>query len=257
MSGWIGRLFGGLFGAKKASLATSAALMNNAAGEIAAPPAQPQKTAKAARAAADAPAVVKAAPVAVVAAQSAPAGGEEPVAQKAPKKRAPRKRKVAEAAPAPDAGMEESLTAGPSAKEVATKFAPQSPSTERDVWFSDAVVWTLNGEWTSNQAWSPPPSSEGPKRLEEFREKAAEGKLVIWGRAGTAGMWEPIEAAFWKSCGFEPFSFLEGRENVFTEPKTAAKPKPGKNRGSGAEKYCALMVSKRQVEAIWHPDTLH
>lgn len=256
MSGLIGRLVRGLFGGGKAPLATSAALMNGAPGEAFAAPAVPKKGAKAERVA-EAPLVPKTPIAADGAAQSMQDGAEEVVAKKAPKKRAARKRKVAEAPGAPDVAAEDS-SADASTKGIAAQFAPPPApplSTERDVWFSDAVVWTLKGQWTSHEAWSPPPSSEGPKRLEEFREKAAEGKLVIWGRAGTAGMWEPIEAAFWKSCGFEPFSFLEGRENVFTEPKTAAKPKPGKSAGTA--KYSALMVSKRQVEAIWHPNTMH
>jgi hypothetical protein len=240
-----------LFGGKKAPLSTSAALMANEAAAASTPPAQPQKTAKAPRANAEATATV----TATKAALAEPSETVEAPVKKAPKKRAaPRKRKAAEAAVQPEAPVDETLTADASAKHVAAQFAPQRAA-ERDVWFSDAVAWTLNGQWSSDQAWSPPPSSEGPKRLEEFREKAAEGKLVIWGRAGDVGMWEPIEANYWKCCGIEQFSFLEGREKVFTEPKTPAKPKPGKSKN--AAKYTALMVSKRQVEEVWQPDTMH
>jgi hypothetical protein len=227
--------------------------MNSAAVEAAAPP-TPQKTAKISRASAPAAVVAKAPAKVEAPAAALEAAAEDAPAKKAPKKRAPRKRKAAEAAPAAEAEVEEVLTGEDSAAAVAAQFAPPS-RTERDVWFSDAVAWTLNGQWSSDQAWSPPPSSEGPKRLEEFREKAAEGKLVIWGRAGEVGMWEPIEAQYWRSCGIEQFSFLEGREKVFTEPKTVAKPKPGKTRG--AEKYTALMVSKRQVEEVWRSNTMH
>jgi hypothetical protein len=261
-------LFGGLFGGRKAPLPASDALMSASLTETAQAPALPQKTAKAERALAEKPAPAKPAKKAQRAAGESADALEEAPAKKPKKKSAPRKRKAAEATPSIEDEMEEALTNDASTKTVAAQFAPQraperpaervaerAPTperpTERDVWFSDAVVWTLNGEWSSDKTWSPPPSSEGPKRLEEFREKAAEGKLIIWGRAGEVGVWEPIEAAYWRSCGIEQFSFLEGRERVFTEPKTA--PKPGKS----AAKYSALMVSRRQVEEVWRAGTMH
>ena len=124
------------------------------------------------------------------------------------------------------------------------------------MWMSDAVAWSLSGRWScEEEMWTPPPGAEAPKRLEEFREKAAEGKLIVWGRAGDVASWEPIEPAYWRSCGIEQFSFLEGREKVFTEPKTPSKAKPGKGRG--AEKYTALKVNRAQVEQVWQPGTIH
>lgn len=199
--------------------------------------------------------------------EAADAEEDAPVVKKAAKKRAPRKRKaaaadedavVAEPAPAP----EPETAPAPARPRAAARAAEPAPTpvvdtrparSDADVWMSDAVAWSLSGQWSNdNEMWTPPPGAEAPKRLEEFREMAADGKLVIWGRSGDVESWAPIEAAYWKSCGIEQFSFLEGREKLFTEPKTSAKPK-----GKGAEKYTALKVNRAQVEEVWQAGTMH
>lgn len=188
------------------------------------------------------------APQAVVSEQLAEAIVEErvkPAKKAAAKKAAPKKRK-APAKAAPSAPVQDEIEADDDAQD----FGRVSDDTNGDVWFSDAVAFSLNGRWDFDGAWSPPP--DAPRRLEEFREKAAEGKLTIWGRSEEIGAWQPIEAAYWQSCGIEQFSFLEGREKVFTEPKTSAKPK-----ARGAEKYCALKVSRHQVEEVWREGAMH
>ncbi len=159
---------------------------------------------------------------------------EEAVAEKKPrKKRAPAKRKAA---------------AKPR-KAKASDEAAVEPVPEDDVWVSDAVAWSLSGEWADGAPLSPE-SSECPRRLEELREAAAEGRLTIWGRTGDAGTWQPIEAAYWKSGTVEPASLAEGRENVVAEPKT-------KGKAKAAKKYSALKVSRAQVEELWQPDAMH
>jgi hypothetical protein len=110
----------------------------------------------------------------------------------------------------------------------------------------------LSGEWHEGEC-SLPDNPECPRRLEELREAAAEGRLTIWGRTDDAGTWQPIEASYWKSGTVEPGSLAEGGENVVAEPKTVAKAKGKK----AARKYSALKVSKSQVEELWSPGAMH
>jgi len=160
------------------------------------------------------------------------AAAVEEVAEKKPrKKRAPAKRKAA---------------AKPRKSKAADAVEPVPAD---DVWVSDAVAWSLSGEWTDG-ARVAPESSDCPRRLEELREAAAEGRLTIWGRTGDAGTWQPIEASYWKSGTVAPSSLAEGRENVVAEPKT-------KGKAKAARKYSALKVSRAQVEELWHPDAMH
>lgn len=244
----LGQFFRSILGLAKPA-PTSVALMVNTVNDWAEAKVAPQDDLlRRALVAADAPEVSEpevAVSVEVIAepqAEERPKAAKKPAKKAATKKRkAPAKAAAAVAAPARD---EDDLD-----DEV---LEPMSASIDEsgDVWFSDAVAWSLNGQWDFDGAWSPPP--DAPRRMEEFREKAAEGKLTIWGRSEDIGAWQPIEAAYWKSCGIEQFSFLEGREKVFTEPKTAAKPKL-----SGAAKYSALKVSRHQVEEVWRASAMH
>jgi hypothetical protein len=133
-------------------------------------------------------------------------------------------------------------------KKAATKKAASprktAPATLDDgVWLSDAVAYALNGAWSST--WSPPEDSSGVERLAEFRIKAAEGGITIWGRADGAPEWTPIKASYWKSGVIDPLSFFMGREDVEAEPKAAnGKPKKG-------VKYTGLKISKAAVEELW------
>ena len=162
---------------------------------------------------------------------------EEPaavVAEKKPrKKRAPAKRKAA---------------AKPRKAKVADEAA-WSQCRRTMFGFRTRLPGVLSGEWTDG-AQVPPESSDCPRRLEELREAAAEGRLTIWGRTGDAGTWQPIEASYWKSGTVEPASLAEGRENVVAEPKT-------KGKAKSARKYSALKVSRAQVEDLWQPDAMH
>lgn len=168
--------------------------------------------------------------------EAAPAEASDGAAEKKPrKKRAPAKRKAA-AKPR-------------KAKAACADEAPAEPVPEDDVWVSDAVAWSLSGEWADG-AQLPPESSDCPRRLEELREAAAEGRLTIWGRSGDAGTWQPIEASYWKFGTVEPASLTQGREYVVAEPKT-------KGKAKAARKYSALKVSRAQVEELWQPGAMH
>lgn len=167
------------------------------------------------------------------------AAAEEPAEAKPRKKRAPAKKKTAKA------------PRKAKAKADATDAVVESVP-EDDVWVSDAVAWSLSGEWTDG-AWSPTESADCPRRLEELREAAAEGRLTIWGRSSDAGTWQPIDAAYWKSGTVETASLAQGRENVVAEPKAAK----AKGKARAAQKFSALKVSRAQVEELWRPDEMH
>ena len=111
------------------------------------------------------------------------------------------------------------------------------------VWLSDAIAFSLKGEWSS--VWTPPDDSSGAERLESFREKAAAGDIIVWGRPEGSEAWEPLKAAYWKTAFVDPLSFLMGRENVVTDPKASKAKKP--------VKYAALKVAKADVETLWPP----
>lgn len=130
-------------------------------------------------------------------------------------------------------------------KKAASKKKAQT--LDDDVWVSDAVAFSLNGAWP--EAWEPPVDEAGAARLEEFRTKAAEGVITIWGRTSAEGTWEPIKATYWKSGTVEPMSFVEGREHVATEGK--------KGKGKAPAVYSALKISKAQVEALWGGSPAH
>lgn len=128
------------------------------------------------------------------------------------------------------------------------KAAPKKKSAtlEDEAWLSDAVAFSLSGQWS--EAGAPPVDEAGAMRLEEFRTKAGEGALTVWGRASADATWEPIKASYWKSANVEPMSFVEGREHVATEAK--------KSKGKAPAIYSALKVSKAQVAEIWQPGAM-
>ncbi len=135
----------------------------------------------------------------------------------------------------------------PAKKKTATKkkAAPKKSADlpEDAVWLSDAIAFSLKGEWST--VWTPPEDASGAQRMEDFREKAANGDLVIWGCAEGTNAWELIKAAYWKTGFVDPLSFLMGRENVATEPKASKAKKP--------VKYVALKVAQSEVETLWPP----
>jgi hypothetical protein len=153
------------------------------------------------------------------------------------------------AAAAPKAKRTKKAAAKPKPKKKAApakrKTAKKAGSLEDGAWLSDAIVYSLRGEWTST--WTPPEDASAAERLELFREKAAAGEFVIWGCAEGKDAWEPIKPAYWKTALVEPLSFLMGRENVATDPKASKAKNP--------VKYTALKVVQPDIEALWPPST--
>ncbi len=142
----------------------------------------------------------------------------------------------------------------PAKKKAATPKRKKSaaedlPSPADEVFLSDAVIWSQCGSW--REFWLPPTDANSSQRIDEFRNMAAEGKLTIWGQTEGASNWSAIDPAHWKKNGFDPLSFLAGRENVYSEARPAkskAKTPPPPVR------YSSLKVSKAEVEALWKSD---
>ena len=129
------------------------------------------------------------------------------------------------------------------------KAAPEAarPGLPDDaVFLTDAVVWSLCGSW--REFWLPPTDANSSQRVDEFREKAAAGSLTIWGLAAGSQTWTAIAPTHWQTNGFDPLSFLAGRENAFTETR----PVTAKTRKAAAPlKFSSLKVSKATVEELW------
>ena len=146
--------------------------------------------------------------------------------------------------------------AAPAKKKATTikrkKAAPKAdrPALPDDaVFLTDAVVWSQCGSW--REFWLPPTDANSSQRVDEFREMAAAGRLTIWGLAADAQTWTAIEAAHWRTNGFDPLSFLAGRDNTFTQ----SKPATAKTRKAAAPvKFSSLKVSKATVEELWRSD---
>jgi hypothetical protein len=146
--------------------------------------------------------------------------------------------------------------AAPAKKKATTvkrkKSAPEAdrPALPADaVYLTDAVVWSQCGSW--REFWLPPTDANSSQRVDEFREKAAAGRLTIWGLAADSQTWTAIEPTHWQTNGFDPLSFLAGRDNTFTETRPAST----KTRKAAAPlKYSSLKVSKATVEELWSSD---
>lgn len=170
-------------------------------------------------------------PAVIVAEDATPEPVTEEIAASAPK--APRQKKAK----------------SPVKKKTATK-KKAAPKKSADlpadaVWLSDAIAFSLKGEWSS--VWTPPEDASGAERMELFREKAAAGELNVWGKAEGGDAYELVKPTYWKSAFVEPLSFLMGRENVVTEPKGSKAKKP--------VKYVGLKVAQSDIEALWPAST--
>ena len=124
---------------------------------------------------------------------------------------------------------------------------PDAPALADDaVFLTDAVIWSQCGSW--REFWLPPTDANTSQRIDEFRQLAANGKLTIWGLVGSTEAWVAIAPAHWKKNGFDPLSFLTGRENAFSQ---AGPTKSKAKKPAEPVKYSSLKVSKAQVEALW------
>ncbi len=141
----------------------------------------------------------------------------------------------------------------PAKKKTATSKRTKVPSAglalplpDDAVYLTDAVVWSQCGSW--REFWLPPTDANTSQRLDEFRQMAASGKLTIWGQPEGTQTWEAIDPSHWKKNGFEPLSFLAGRENAFTETKPAA---AKTKKAVLPVKISSLKVSQAKVEELW------
>lgn len=160
---------------------------------------------------------------------------------------------VAVSVPRKKSAKKPAKKATPAKKKAATvkrKKSADAPVLPEDaVFLTDAVVWSQCGSW--REFWLPPTDANSSQRVDEFRAMAAAGKLTIWGLAADAQTWTAIEAAHWQTNGFDPLSFLAGRENTFTETKPAT----AKTRKAAAPvKFSGLKVSKATIEELWRSD---
>lgn len=134
-------------------------------------------------------------------------------------------------------------------RKKADAAAQDVPLPEDEVFLSDAVIWSQCGSW--REFWLPPTDANSSQRIDEFRSMAAEGKLTIWGQKDGDTAWTAIDPAHWKKNGFDPLSFLAGRENVYSEAR------PAKSKAKSPPppiRYSGLKVSKAEVEALWNSD---
>jgi class 3 adenylate cyclase len=84
---------------------------------------------------------------------------------------------------------------------------------------SDAIELSLTGRTRAPGDNFPAALHGVDKRLQEVRQRASEGKLVVWGKrveAGENAIWEPIPADYWKWLDLNWESYLKGRDSMRT-----------------------------------------
>jgi hypothetical protein len=134
----------------------------------------------------------------------------------------------------------------------------QSP--KRDKHLQHAVYFALHGRWPTET--SPTVRlflregdfERGNGLLGELRRHARDGTVRVWGQPYSAaskfderGVLRPIEREYWDDHGLDLMCLAaESLESVRTEHD-------GRVREAGLGLYCGLMVSRREVEAIWPP----
>jgi hypothetical protein len=123
-----------------------------------------------------------------------------------------------------------------------------SPDTgKHDVLLYDAIHYVATRSWDGERLdiFS---SNEGflsgiTQAIEDVRQYACDGDLIIWGSTGNLGPITPIDPNYWRAYGFEYFSLLrEAPEEFHTEIKV------GQPRDLI---YKRLKTSKSKVEELW------
>jgi hypothetical protein len=123
-----------------------------------------------------------------------------------------------------------------------------SPDTgKHDVLLYDAIHYVATRSWDGERLdiFS---SNEGflsgiTQAIEDVRQYACDGDLIIWGSTGNSDPITPIDPNYWRAYGFEYFSLLrEAPEEFHTEIKV------GQPRDSI---YKRLKTSKSKVEELW------
>ena len=114
----------------------------------------------------------------------------------------------------------------------------------RDTWIQDAMMFVVNRKWPEPDApLSDDQFSQKSAALQEMRQSAADGKILIWGKLAPQGLHVIIPRDFWIDHQVKFLrAALADREKVATE-KTS--------HGASSDRYDALMVSKAQIESQW------
>jgi len=130
----------------------------------------------------------------------------------------------------------------------------------RDTHLQHALYFALHGRWPAEA--SPNPRlllnegdfERGDAILGEFRRHARDGTIRVWGQPYSAasrfderGVLRLIDQEYWDDHGLDNLCLAgESRESVKTEHD-------GYVKEAGLGLYCGLMVSQREIEAIWPP----
>ena len=80
----------------------------------------------------------------------------------------------------------------------------------------------------------------------EFRQRARNGNIVVWGKIWENGTWDPIPAEYWAHHWVEPTELM--REKPERLVSDAATPE-----GKNGPFYKYLKVSRSQIEDRWPP----
>lgn len=143
--------------------------------------------------------------------------------------------------------MPETLEVFGLVRDQSPTVSPQASTADHDrVYLSDAIELSLSGRARAPGDQFPAAVHGVDERLQEIRQRASEGHLVIWGKradAGERGIWEPIPADYWKWLELNWESFLKGRDSMRTEVADVGR--------RASAQFQSLQVSRSAFEKIW------
>lgn len=114
-------------------------------------------------------------------------------------------------------------------------------SVDRDKGLPEALAYAIIGLWGQEfmQAISQGIPEAG-NVWQEFRQRAHDKKLTVWGKRTPHGIWVKIDPEFWEHHQPEWFDLLKSIAR--TEPTT---------HGASSERFVDLMVSQTEFEKEW------
>lgn len=115
----------------------------------------------------------------------------------------------------------------------------------RDASVGQAATWINTFEWGDTVYVRRDSRDIDPyvKALGDIRQAALDGQITVWGRPAPEGMFEKVEATFWR--------------DHYVEPTTVFDPDSGQPSNTncihprGSTTYYDLMVNRREVEREW------
>lgn len=112
---------------------------------------------------------------------------------------------------------------------------------ERDKGLSEALAYALVGLWGHTFMQIVSQGIEGSATIvEDFRQRAHDGKLTVWGKRASRGIYEKIDPAFWLDNEPEWFDLLRGIARTEKTVNTEV-----------SERFTDLMVSMTEFEKEW------